>query len=204
MQKSVAYASFVIATLRRRWTGEHARRNLLGLRISLNRAYPPGKAMVHLLRLLARLRGSRLTYPKKCGEHIPVGDRQNNRIQIFDQDGSFIDQWFQFSRPSGIYIDKHDVIYVADSESESAAKNHDGWKRGIRIGSARDGKVTAFIPDADPKGASSAAEGVAVGRHGGIYGAEVGPRDVKKYVKKCVKKCFNVRLSTSSASDFQI
>ena len=45
-----------------------------------------------------------------------VGDRQNNRIQIFDQDGKFLDQWTQFSRPSGIFIDKHDVIYVADSE----------------------------------------------------------------------------------------
>ncbi len=43
-----------------------------------------------------------------------VGDRQNNRIQIFDQDGKFIDQWRQFSRPSGIFIDKNDVIYVAD------------------------------------------------------------------------------------------
>ena len=45
-----------------------------------------------------------------------VGDRQNNRIQIFDQDGNYIDQWFQFSRPSGVFIDKNDIIYVADSE----------------------------------------------------------------------------------------
>ena len=43
-----------------------------------------------------------------------VGDRQNNRIQIFDQDGNYIDQWFQFSRPSGVFIDKKDMIYVAD------------------------------------------------------------------------------------------
>ena len=45
-----------------------------------------------------------------------VGDRQNNRIQIFDQDGNYIDQWFQFSRPSGVFIDKKDMIYVANSE----------------------------------------------------------------------------------------
>ncbi len=43
-----------------------------------------------------------------------VADRQNNRIQIFDQDGKFLDQWTQFSRPSGLYIDKNDVIYVAE------------------------------------------------------------------------------------------
>ena len=48
-----------------------------------------------------------------------VGDRQNNRIQIFDQDGNFLDQWLQFSRPSGVYIDKHDIIYVADSKNRN-------------------------------------------------------------------------------------
>ena len=52
-----------------------------------------------------------------------VGDRQNNRIQIFDQDGKFIAQWFQFGRPSGMYIDKNDVLYVADSESRDGRTN---------------------------------------------------------------------------------
>ena len=114
-----------------------------------------------------------------------VGDRNNNRIQIFDQDGKFLDQWTQFSRPSGIFIDKHDVIYVADSESVSVSKNHDGWKRGIRIGSAKDGSLTAFIPDpVEVATTTSAAEGVAVDSKGVIYGAEVGPKDLKKYVKK--------------------
>src|SRR5581483_5437509 len=79
-----------------------------------------------------------------------VGDRNNNRIQIFDQNGTFIEEWTQYSRPSGIFIDKNDMIYVADSESESVARNHEGWKRGIRIGRVKDGKagkVLAFIPD---------------------------------------------------------
>ena len=112
------------------------------------------------------------------------GDRQNNRIQIFDQDGNFIDQWFQFSRPSGIYIDSNDMIYVADSESESVSKNHDGWKRGIRIGKIKDGSVTALIPDPVEKATgSSAAEGVTVDAAGNIYGAEVGPKRLMKYGK---------------------
>ncbi|MEQ1759575.1 MAG: peptidyl-alpha-hydroxyglycine alpha-amidating lyase family protein [Vicinamibacterales bacterium] len=114
-----------------------------------------------------------------------VGDRSNNRILIYTQDGVLLDTWTQFSRPSGIYIDRNDVIYVADSESESVSRNHDGWKRGIRVGSARDGVVQYFIPD--PVGTStgtSAAEGVAADRAGNIYGAEVGPRAVKKYVRK--------------------
>jgi DNA-binding beta-propeller fold protein YncE len=112
-----------------------------------------------------------------------VGDRNNNRIQIFDQDGGFIAQWTQFSRPSGLFIDKDDVLYVADSESESVAKNHDGWRRGIRVGSARDGTVRALIPDpVERTTGTSAAEGVTADDAGNIYGAEVGPRRLMKYV----------------------
>jgi sugar lactone lactonase YvrE len=114
-----------------------------------------------------------------------LGDRGNNRIQIFDQDGNFLDQWAQFSRPSGIYIDKNDVIYVADSESGSVNPAHGAWKRGIRVGSAKDGTVTAFIPDPDENPPStSAAEGVTADTQGVIYGAEVGPKRVMRYVKK--------------------
>jgi len=114
-----------------------------------------------------------------------VGDRANNRIQIFDQDGKFLDQWTQFGRPSGLYIDKNDVLYVADSESNTA--RHPGWKRGIRVGSAKDGIVQAFIPDPEPdpdRATTSGAEGVAADAQGVIYGAEVGPKGLKRYVKK--------------------
>jgi streptogramin lyase len=115
---------------------------------------------------------------------IFVADRGNNRIQIFDQDGNYIDQWFQFSRPSGVFIDKNDMIYVADSESESVSKNHDGWRRGIRVGRLRDGVVTAFIPDpVERTTGTSAAEGVAADAKGNIYGAEVGPKRLMKYIK---------------------
>jgi DNA-binding beta-propeller fold protein YncE len=117
-----------------------------------------------------------------------VGDRNNNRIQIFDQNGTFIEEWTQYSRPSGIYIDKNDMIYVADSESESVSRNHNGWKRGLRIGrvkDGKDGKVLAFIPDPDEKATgTSAAEGVAADAAGNIYGAEVGPKRAMKYTKK--------------------
>jgi sugar lactone lactonase YvrE len=114
-----------------------------------------------------------------------VADRGNNRIQIFDQEGKFIDQWKQFSRPSGIFISKNDVIYVADSESGSVAREHSAWERGIRVGNVKDGSVTAFIPDpAENATGTSAAEGVAADAKGVIFGAEVGPKDVKKYVKE--------------------
>jgi 6-bladed beta-propeller len=128
-----------------------------------------------------------------------VGDRQNNRIQIFDQNGNFIAQWFQFGRPSGMYIDKNDVIYVADSESRDGRTNTGqfalpqtgyaynlGAERGIRIGSARDGSVKYFIPDPCPypyAGGSSMAEGVTADSEGNVYGADF-LGDVRKYLKK--------------------
>jgi sugar lactone lactonase YvrE len=115
-----------------------------------------------------------------------VADRGNNRIQIFDQDGRFLAAWTQFGRPSGIYIDRNDLLYCADSES--GPTTNPGWKRGIRIGSARDGKVTAFIPAIDPDARSiapSGADGVAADAQGNVYGAEVngGASALKKYVK---------------------
>ena len=114
-----------------------------------------------------------------------VGDRNNNRIQVFDQDGKYISEMRQFSRPSGIFIDKKDNIYSADSESGVVSRNHDGWTRGIRFGSLKDGKVTGFIPDpAQKPPTTSAAEGVAVDSAGNIYGAEVGPQRLMRYERK--------------------
>jgi hypothetical protein len=58
-----------------------------------------------------------------------------------------------------------------------------GRKRGIRVGSAKDGSVIAFIPDPKPTGLTSGAEGVAADAAGNIFGAEVGPKMLRKYSK---------------------
>ena len=98
-----------------------------------------------------------------------VADRTNNRIQIFDQDGTFLDEWTQFGRPSGIAITRDDTIYVADSESWGP--DEPGWKKGIRIGSAKDGSVKYFIEDIESTtDEHSGAEGVGVDREGNVYG----------------------------------
>jgi DNA-binding beta-propeller fold protein YncE len=105
-----------------------------------------------------------------------VADRGNNRIQIFTQEGAFLDQWYQFSRLSGIYIDRNDVLYGADSESGSVNPAHGTWTRGIRVGSARTGELMYLIPDPNPDcSGTCTAEGVVADRNGVIYGAEVGP-----------------------------
>ncbi len=111
-----------------------------------------------------------------------VADRGNNRIQIFDQDGKFIDQWKQFGRPSGVYISKDDTLYSVDSQSD--AMTNPGVKRGIRIGSAKDGSVKVFIPDLNTDPAIALAEGVSADAKGDIYAAGVSSMALHKFVKK--------------------
>ena len=116
-----------------------------------------------------------------------VGDRENNRIQIFDQDGGYIAEWRQFGRPSGIAIAKDDTIYVADSESgpDTGAHELPGIRKGIRIGSAKDGTVTAFIEDMEPTSPDhSGAEGVGVDAQGNVYGGVVRRQMLERHVKK--------------------
>jgi len=116
-----------------------------------------------------------------------VADRANNRIQIFDQNGRFLDMWYQFSRLSGIYIDANDILYGADSESGSVNPDHGNWTRGIRVGSARTGDVMYLIPDPHPDcRGTCTAEGVVADKNGVIYGAEVGPAPgrLQRYVRR--------------------
>jgi len=109
-----------------------------------------------------------------------IGDRRNIRIQIFDQDGHFLEQWSHFGPPSSIYIGQGDVIYVTDTQTSAlpswyAERRPENWVRGIRVGDARTGRVTAFI--------ESDAEFVAADRHGDVYGGEVPGQRLIKYEK---------------------
>jgi hypothetical protein len=117
-----------------------------------------------------------------------VADRGNHRIQIFDQDGKYLDSFKQFSRVSGISI-RNDTLYAIDSESNQA--RHPGWKTGIRIGSTNEDKVLAFIPPhPTDKYEGAAGEGIAVDAEGNVYAAE-GPGSrpfagggLTKYIKQ--------------------
>ena len=105
---------------------------------------------------------------------LVVGDRGNNRLQIFDLEGNYIGEFKSFSRPSGIYIAADDTIYVADSESEFDNTRNPGWEAGIRVGSLLDGIIDYFIDGTVatyPDGSNP--EGVAVDSAGNVFGAVV-------------------------------
>jgi sugar lactone lactonase YvrE len=118
-----------------------------------------------------------------------VADRGNRRIQIFDQEGKHLDTWYQFSRISGLYIDRNDTLYAIDSESDD--NYNPGWRKGLRVGSARTGEVWYFVPEHVSKqpsgmgGVGSFGEGVAVDAQGNVYGGEVGPiQGLTKFVPR--------------------
>jgi sugar lactone lactonase YvrE len=121
---------------------------------------------------------------------IFVGDRGNDRVVIYDQDGKMLAIWKQFGRPSGLYIDKNDTLYVADSESSVIGGN--AYIRGVHIGSAKTGQVTAFLPDVlgnptpwAPLRGTTGAEGVVADTAGHIFTSQVAPfGQVARYTLK--------------------
>ncbi len=122
-----------------------------------------------------------------------VADRGNCRIQIFTQDGEHLDTWYQFSRISGLYIDRsNDMLYAIDSESDPNY-NPGGWRKGLRVGSARTGEVYYFIPEhvseraSGMGGVGSMGEGVTVDKDGNVIAGEVGPvKGLTKFVPRLI------------------
>lgn len=94
-----------------------------------------------------------------------VGDRVNERIQVFNQNGQYLAEWPGIMA-SGMDITEDDVIYVADYQ----------LRLGIVIANANDFTEIGFIENAMP-------EGVTVDGMGNVYAGEVLPRNLKKFVK---------------------
>ncbi|MSR84012.1 MAG: hypothetical protein EXS58_13995 [Candidatus Latescibacteria bacterium] len=67
-----------------------------------------------------------------------VADRTNNRIQFFDTEGNYLMEWGGFHQPDTIFIDKDDIIYVAELEQRVSILTLEGerltqWGSGQRL-----------------------------------------------------------------------
>ncbi len=106
-----------------------------------------------------------------------VADRGNHRLEIFDQDGNYLESRYMYGRISGLFI-VDETVYAIDSES--SPRNHVNWRNGVRIGPVDEDRITGFIPpfEADNRLYQGVAgEGVAVDADGNVYAAE-GPNSL--------------------------
>jgi DNA-binding beta-propeller fold protein YncE len=111
---------------------------------------------------------------------VLVADRENDRIQVFDLDGTYLDAWLDTQRPTHLSVGPDGLIYVAEL----------WWRTGQRsqrfgeITADRYGRVSALNGDGTvaarwggtapgTAGGFTAPHGIAVDSRGDVYVAEV-------------------------------
>ena len=85
-----------------------------------------------------------------------MADRENNRMQIFDSEGNYLEQWTDLARPCDIYIDDDLAVYVPEL---------DGFMSILDI----NGNVLARWGSPSDAGWGNGAHAVWVDSHGDIY-----------------------------------
>ena len=128
--------------------------------------------------------------------YVYVADRQNNRVQVFDQDGRFIAAWKQFGQPSSVFVDKRDNLFVGATYQsvDTPARGRSvvgpttaANDRAIVIGNAITGELKYLIPDpgdlSKMTDTGTSASGIAADDQGNIYAADVGLNNLRKYVR---------------------
>ena len=94
---------------------------------------------------------------------VYVGDRENNRIQVFDYSGKHLATWPRFERPTKLYMDPNEeLLWISELEDQISLVDLDGNLVG-RYGSER---------SHDP-GKFWGPHGIWVDSEGSIYVAEV-------------------------------
>jgi peptidylglycine monooxygenase len=93
---------------------------------------------------------------------VLVGDRENNRVQLFDRAGKYLAEWGDFYHPMQIWIDDRDLVFVTDQIPRISLLTLDGKL----VGRCR--------------GAINGAHGLAGDAEGNLYLSELPPQEITK------------------------
>jgi peptidylglycine monooxygenase len=93
---------------------------------------------------------------------VLVGDRENNRVQLFDREGKYLSEWGDFYHPMQIWIDDRDLVFVTDQIPRISLLTLDGKL----VGRCR--------------GAINGAHGLAGDAAGNLYLSELPPQEITK------------------------
>lgn len=115
---------------------------------------------------------------------VLIADRENSRIQLFSQDGRFLEQWHDVIRPTGIFIDANGIVYVSEFclRVSIFTPNGELLSRWGNTSPVKEGAL--FL----------APHGIAVDSHGDVYVGEVsktysgvdrGIRTIQKFRRIC-------------------
>ena len=107
-------------------------------------------------------------------DRLFVCDRENNRIQIFDDEGNYLEEWNDLLMPGDLWI-KDDIVYVCE-QTEAG---------GVSIWTIDGDLITRWNGDRGPgKGTVISGHGICVDSEGSIYVAELAPAArVQKFQK---------------------
>jgi streptogramin lyase len=99
-------------------------------------------------------------------DRVWVCDRENDRIQIFDADGTFLSEWGGLRRPDALFFDPgDDIVYVAELERQVSIYHLDGERISQWGGGQESDEPGAFL---------GYPHGIWVDGHGDLYVSEVG------------------------------
>ena len=94
-----------------------------------------------------------------------VLDRENDRLQVFNNEGEFIDQWTDVPGGNDSVIDENDIIHIATGHSGIMVRTLDGKSIGAWGESGE-----------EPGQFRAAPHGIWIDSHGDVYVAEVGAK----------------------------
>ncbi len=102
-------------------------------------------------------------------ERVWVPDRENSRVQIFDSRAKFVTQWTDVVRPTDVFIDNDDVVYipeighVGDAGPKVSLFTFDGTPIASWGCQPKDHRTDLFVSP----------HAIAVDSHGDVYVGEV-------------------------------